>query len=426
MNEIRMSYGRNGLNVRLDASWQIETIRKPAMPILSDTVAALEAALTSPVDAPTLEQLAAKARRVCLVVCDITRPVPNGFILSALMRRLTAAGVPKDAITVLIATGLHRPNEGAEMAAVIGDANVLKTVKVVNHFAERDEDHVTLGTTSRGTPVRLDRRFVEADLRIVVGLVEPHFMAGYSGGRKLIAPGCAHADTIGCIHHARMLEHPAADNGSLDGNPVHDELLQIARMVGPVFAVSVVLDEERRISHVNFGGLEASHAAAVNAVRRFAECPVSRKYGVVLTSSAGFPLDLTYYQTIKGMVGAMGALRPGGHLFIVSECAEGFGSAGFRKAQQRLVREGADNFMAYLHTLPRAPVDAWQAQMLVKVTRCAQVHLFSGGLPLADWADTGVRRVEKLEAELAAAVKDSGEPALAVIPEGPYVIPVAR
>lgn len=424
MSDITMSCGRSGLRVNLDPAWQVDVVRKPAMPVLADPAGALSAALAAPVAAPPLARLAAGAKSACIVICDVTRPVPNGLILPVLVRQLLAAGVKADAITVLIATGLHRPNEGAEMAAVVGDDWVLKTVRVVNHFARRDDEHVSLGTTTRGTPVRLDRRLVEADLRIVVGLVEPHFMAGYSGGRKLLAPGVAHADTITTFHHARLVEHPDATNARIEGNPLHDELLQIAARAGTVYAVNTVLDEERRITALNFGGLLESHAAAVACVRPYAERKMSRRYGVVLTSSAGFPLDLTYYQTVKGMVSALGALQPGGRLFIVSACAEGLGSAEFREAQQRLVRDGAEAFLQHLLSLPRAPVDAWQTEMLCKALRHGQVHLCSPGLPESDWQDTAVHRVRDLDRELAAAVAASGENALAVIPEGPYVIPV--
>jgi nickel-dependent lactate racemase len=424
MNNILVSCGRSGLRVKLDPAWQVEVIRKPTMPVLPDPVATLEAALAAPVGAPPLAQLAAGAKSACIVICDVTRPVPNGLILPVLVRQLLAAGLPAEGITVLIATGLHRPNEGAEQAAVVGDEWVMKTVRVVNHFARRDDEHVTLGTTTRGTPVRLDRRLIEADLRIVVGLVEPHFMAGYSGGRKLLAPGIAHADTITSFHHARLVEHPDATSARIDGNPLHDELLQIAAMAGRVFAVNTVLDEERRVTAINFGGLLESHAAAVECVRPYAERRMARRYGVVLTSSAGFPLDLTYYQTVKGMVAALGALRPGGKLFIVSECAEGLGSAEFRAAQRQLVCDGAEKFMQHLLALPRAPVDAWQTEMLCKALRHGEVHLCSPGLPASDWPDTAVHRARDLDRELAAAVAASGENALAVIPEGPYVIPL--
>ena len=426
MTEIAMAYGRGGIRVPLDPAWMVEVIRKPAMPVLSDPVGALEASLASPVAAPPLSQLAAAARSVCIVICDITRPVPNGIILPVLIHRLLAAGVEASAITVLIATGLHRPNEGSEMAAVIGSDWVLRTVRVVNHSARNDEDHVTLGKTTRGTPVRLDRRLIEADLRIVVGLVEPHFMAGYSGGRKLLAPGVAHADTITSFHHARLLEHPLATSTVLDGNPLHDELLQIAAMAGTVYAVNTVLDEERRIAAINFGALLPSHAEAVSCIRKYAERQMARTYGVVLTSSAGYPLDQTYYQTVKGIVCALGALRPGGTLLIVSECAEGLGSAEFRDSQKKLVHDGIDRFMAYLQSLPHAPVDAWQTEMLCKAMRQGEIKLYSSGLPEADWPDTGVHRVHDLAQELAAAVSASGENAIAVIPEGPYVHPIAK
>ena len=194
----------------------------------------------------------------------MTRPVPNHLFLRPLVEGMLAAGIPREAITVLVATGLHRPNEGAELDALVGDPWVLATVRVENHFARDAAAHVDLGTTpGRATPVKLDRRFVEAELRIATGLVEPHFMAGYSGGRKVIAPGVAHEDTIRTFHSARFMEDPAAIQCNLDGNPLHEEQLAIVRMLGEVYALNTVIDEERDLVHVNFGEVIESHLAAV-------------------------------------------------------------------------------------------------------------------------------------------------------------------
>lgn len=421
---IELSYGKTGYVLGLPDDWDITVVRKKPMPVLPDPQAACRGAFERPVGSEPLRDLARGRRSACIAICDITRPVPNGTILPPLLRELLAAGLSSDAITVIVATGLHRPNEGDELVEVVGDRWVLDTVPVVNHVARNDADHVSLGTTGRGTPVSLDRRFVEADLKIVVGLVEPHFMAGYSGGRKVITPGVAHHETIRSIHSARFLEHDRADNCVLDGNPVHEEIVEIARMVGECFAVNVVIDEARRISFVNFGALEESHGAAVAYVRPYAEVPLSRRYRTVVTTSAGHPLDRNYYQTVKGMVAAMGIVEPGGNLFVVSECSEGLGSPEYGASQQRLMELGAEGFMRAIRPRQFAGIDEWETEMQLKAMRAGKVHLFSGCLCDEDRALTGLCMVESLEEAVHRSVAETGDKGVAVIPEGPYVIPV--
>ena len=245
--KISLRYGRGEIEIELPADADVSVIRKPPMPVLPDPAAAIAAALDHPVASPPLDEIASGASTACIAICDITRPVPNRLFLRPMIERLIGAGVPASGITVLVATGLHRPNEGDELAELVGDPWVLRTVEVANHFARNDGDHVHLGTTStRGTVVRIDRRFVEADVRIATGLVEPHFMAGYSGGRKVIAPGLAHAETITTFHSARFMADPAAANCNLDGNPLHEEQLEIVRMLGGALAFNTVIDEDRQ------------------------------------------------------------------------------------------------------------------------------------------------------------------------------------
>jgi lactate racemase len=332
-------------------------------------------------------------------------------------------------ITILVATGLHRPNEGAELADVVGDEWVLKTVSVENHFARNDADHVYLGQTTRGTPAKLDRRFVDADLRIVTGLVEPHFMAGYSGGRKVIIPGVAHQDTITRIHTATFLESPRSANCILEGNPLHEEQLEIVKLIGGALAVNVVLDEFRQPCFLNFGEITQSHEAAVDFMRQYAEITVPRRFPTVITSSAGYPLDKTYYQTVKGMVGAMDVLEPGGDLFIVSECSEGMGSAEYVAAQKRLVALGLDKFLEGLWPKANAAVDEWQTEMQLKPMRRGTIRLYTQSLGKTDLDLTGVENYVDLDCfhdAIRESVERFGDAAVAVIPEGPYVVPVSR
>jgi lactate racemase len=427
--QVRMKYGKNGLPLHFPDNWDVTVIRKKAMPLLQSPEEEVRLSFSRPIGSRTLGDEVKGHQSVCILICDITRPVPNGVILSALIKELHAADVKSDKIIVLVATGLHRPNEGKELLELVGTQWVLDTVKVFNHFGRNDDDHVYLGTTTRGTQVKVDRRFVDADVRIVVGLVEPHFVAGYSGGRKVIAPGICHHDTITAFHTARFFEDPRADNCILEGNPLHEDQLEIVDMVQGSLGINCVIDETHRLSFVNFGEIRASHDDAVRFVRRYVEIPLSRKYNTVITSSAGYPLDRTYYQTIKGIVGAKDVLEQGGNLFIVSECSEGMGSSAFVAAQKRLIRLGMKGFLEHILKKQYASVDEWNTELQLKTIRIGNVHLFSEGLSEADASLTGVHIVKSFEAfseAIQRSVAASDDRSIAVIPEGPYDIPLYR
>ena len=419
--KIELSYGRGTLPVELPDGLEVTVLRKPAMPVLPDPSGAVRAALARPTGARPLVEEARGKKTACILICDVTRPVPNGLLLQPLVRELLAGGMPASGITVLVATGLHRPNLGAELEELVGDPWVLNTVRVENHYARNDQDHVDLGFTPAGTPVKLDRRFVEADIKIATGLVEPHFMAGYSGGRKVIAPGVAHRDTITTFHSERFMSHPRAENCVLAGNPLHEEQLAIAAMVGPVLSADVVIDEERRLSFVSFGEVVRSHALAVAFVERYARVPVSRRFKTVVTSAAGYPLDKTYYQTVKGMVGPLDILERGANLIVASECSEGMGSPEYVRAQRRLIALGPDGFLREIEKKRFADIDEWQTQMQLKPMRIGRIQLYCGG-PV-DPRLTGVMAIHSVAQAVQDSAREMRDPHVAVIPEGPYVVP---
>jgi nickel-dependent lactate racemase len=421
---VELNYGKGRLPLELPERRQVTVIRKPGMPVLQDAAASVQAALSEPVGARPLAEEAHGQRSACILICDITRPVPNGLLLPPILRELLRGGMHPDQIRVLVATGLHRPNEGSELEELVGDPWVLRTFRVENHFARNDADHVLVGTTRAGTVIKLDRRFVEADLKIVTGLVEPHFMAGYSGGRKVIAPGVAHAETITTFHNARFMSDPNAENCVLDGNPLHREQLEIVHMLGRVLAVNTVIDEHRNVSFVNYGEVVGSHLQTVEFIRRFAQVPVARRFKTVVTSAAGYPLDTTYYQTVKGMVAPIDILEPGGNLIVASECSEGMGSSEYVDAQRRLLDLGMDGFFRDISRKTHADIDEWQTQMQLKPMRLGGIHLYSTGLRGADRTLTGVRMVESVPDAVAHCVEIAGDDHIAVIPEGPYVVPV--
>ncbi len=422
--QYELRFGRGQLQVTIPEGVRVACIRKPAMPLLPDPSLAVREAFASPVGCDALVQLATQAHSACVAICDITRPVPNHLFLRPMIESLMSAGVSANRICVLVATGLHRPNIDAELEELLGDAWVQQHVKVVNHDARNDAEHVSIGkTATRGTVVRLDRRFVEADLRIATGLVEPHFMAGYSGGRKVIAPGLAHAETITTFHSARFMANPASTNCNFVGNPLHEEQLEIVRMLGGALALNTVIDEERRMSFVNFGEILASHQRAVDFVRGYCEVPVARQFKTVVTSAAGYPLDKTYYQTVKGMVGPLDILAPGGDLIIASECSEGFGSPEFHAAQVRLVQEGPQNFLNEIQGKSHASIDEWQTQMLVKALSRGAVHLYTSRRATGEFLHTGVNLISSIDQAIEESLTRQRTNSLALIPEGPYVVP---
>ncbi len=433
---IRLNYGREGLPVQIPAGVNAEVIRKPKMPVLDDPVEAIENAMASPIgprgglprsDLGAVDNgsgWATGCKNACIAICDITRPVPNRLFLKPMIDILLANGMPKNEITVLVATGLHRPNVGEELRELVGDAWVLENIRIKNHDARNDAEHVHVGNTpTRGTVVKLDRSFVDADLKIATGLVEPHFMAGYSGGRKVIAPGVAHAETITTFHSARFMADPGAVACNLRNNPLHEEQLEIVKLVGGAMGLNTVLDENRQLSFVNFGEIITSHEQAIDFVRQYCEVKVKKKFRTVVTTASGYPLDKTYYQTVKGMVGAMNILEPGGDLIIASECSEGFGSKEFSDSQRRLVDLGADMFLRQLFEKSHADIDEWQSQMQLKPMSVGQIHLYSPQLSEEQWAITGVNQIASVEQAIRESVQRQGESDIAVIPEGPYVEP---
>ncbi len=426
--QVTLAYGTGSLAVDIPETSELaptrcDVLRKADVPPLADPTAALRAALAAPTASEPLTALARGRRDAVIVVSDRTRPVPNALLLPPLLDALRAGGLPTAAVTVQIATGLHRPATSTELVDILG-AELAATLRIVQHDARDASAHVDLGRTRGGLPIQIDRFFVESDLRIVVGLVEPHLMAGYSGGRKAVCPGLASAETIRVAHGPAMLEGRVGA-GIVSGNPLHEALVEAARRVGVHFAVSVALDRERRIAGLFCGDLEASHEEAMRFVAAESSAEIDALADVVLVSGGGSPLDGTFYQAIKGIAAAAGIVRPGGAILLCASLEEGAGSESFL----RCLREsgGAVGFEARLGDPGFFAIDQWMVQCLCQALRRARVFLYSDGLPRAAQADLFVEPVESPEAGLARALALAGRGArLAVMPQGPYVLASVR
>ncbi|HIE04334.1 MAG TPA: nickel-dependent lactate racemase [Candidatus Latescibacteria bacterium] len=420
--EVELRYGREGLRVEVPDENLIGVLHMNPLPPLEDPEGKVARALEDPIGSPPLRELVRGKGSTCVVVSDITRPVPNSVVLPPLLGALEEAGIPKDRITILVATGIHRPNEGKELVELLGE-EIVRNYRVVNHRARVREEQVLVGHTSRGTPVWIDREYVRAEFKVLTGLVEPHLMAGFSGGRKSICPGIAGLETVRMMHGPKVLEHPRAVEGALEDNPFHEEVLEMAHMVGVDFILNVSLSEDRRITGIFAGDLEEAHLEAVRFVRRQVEVVLPEPVDVVLTTSAGYPLDLTFYQAIKGYTAALPAVKEGGTIVLAARCEEGLGGPEFSELIRTMTPEG---LMREIWREDFFVVDQWQAEELCRALRKAEAFFFSEGVDPED-VRAWVRPFPSLEEALAGALKGYGPSAkLAVLPEGPYVLPVIR
>lgn len=421
---VRLAYGRTGLDVDLpDQNVAAVLDIQPTTP-LQDPAGEVRKAIQSPIGSPPLAELARGRKSACILVCDITRPVPNKIILPAILETLENSGIRRDQILILIATGLHRPNEGEELIEMLGE-EIVRNYRVENHFGKRRDMHSYLGLSPRGVPVWIDRRYLWADLKITTGLIEPHLMAGYSGGRKVICPGIVHLDTLRVWHGPDFLEDPNAREGNLEGNPVHEEATAIARMAGCDFIVNVHIDRDRRITHVVAGDMEQAFLEGVRFVEQVVQAAVPEPAEIVVTTSAGYPLDTTFYQAVKGLTGALPAVKPGGTIIIAASLSEGIGSPEF----QQIFDENPDinTFMKRVIGKEYFRMDQWQVEELAKVLKKARVKFVSTGL--------GPEQLQRCYVEAARSVEEAVHEALAqygpnariiVIPNGPYVLPRVR
>lgn len=413
----QFSFGKNGIDVSVPDGFATQVIRSRTATALEDWAAELERALDHPIGCEPLAVLAQGKKTAAISVCDITRPAPNRLTLPPLLKTLQGAGIPVEGITILIATGLHRGATAEEIHKIVGEEIAAK-YRVVNHDARTLAAHRSLGATSRGTPVYIDERFMAADLHITLGFIEQHLMLGFSGGRKLVAPGLAAQETIKVIHSPRFMREPLATEGSIEGNPLHAELLEIARMARHDFILDVALTQERKISGVFAGDPVKAHATGVAFVERTCLERLDAAVDAAITSSAGYPLDLTFYQAAKGITAAQHIVKPGGRILIVAECAEGVGSAEYARMLERLT--GFEEFLEQIRQAP-VEVDQWQLERLALACLKHELYFYTPGVKREQVGCLAARSFEKLD-EAVAAMLD-GLPAnarIALVPDGPY------
>ncbi|MGH3490215.1 MAG: nickel-dependent lactate racemase [Actinopolymorphaceae bacterium] len=417
---VRLAYGDDGLDVRLPAE-RTALVQPRYRPGVADPGATLTEALRRPVAGPPLREMVRKGQTVAISACDITRPQPRQLMIPAVLAELAAVVRPDD-ITILVATGTHRANTDAELRAMFGD-EVAGSVRILNHDARNDADLVWCGRHGEDVPVWLNRAWVDADVRLTTGFVEPHFFAGFSGGPKLVAPGLAGLQTVLTLHDAVRIGDPRATWGIIEGNPVHDDVRAIAAATGVDFAFDVILNRDQEIVGAYAGELFAMHRAACAAAKDNAMAPVDAAFDVVLTTNSGFPLDQNLYQAVKGMSAAAEVVRPGGVIVCAAECRDGFPDHGsYREVLTSAPSPESllERIAARSHTVP----DQWQVQVQARIQAKARVVVHSAYLSADDLRAAHLDHTADVEKTVAEALHAAGDSArVCVLPEGPQTIP---
>lgn len=414
---VELAYGRGRLSVEVPDHAIVITPEE--LPGLPDERAAFEAAVRSPIGAAPLRELARPTDTVAIVIADITRPSPSERLVPWILAEL--AHVPREQFVIVNGTGSHRANTREELIQMLG-AEVVETVRVVNHNAFDDSTLTHLGRTSYGGEVWVNNDYLGADVRIVIGFIEPHFFAGFSGGPKGIIPGVAGIKTIMHLHNAEMIGHPQSTWAVLEGNPVQGEIREAAAMAPPHFLVNVALNARRGITGIWAGHYIEAFEAGCRFVAEHATRPVDEPFDIVITTNSGYPLDQNLYQTVKGMSAAARIVRPGGAIIAVSECSDGLPDHGNYKDLLRM-RPTPHELLAMIEAPGFALYDQWQAQSQALVQRKADVYLYSS-LPPEAVRGAMLTPIDSVEAALGELLGRYGpEARVAVLPEGPQTVP---
>ena len=416
---VELAYGKKGLVVDLPEKRTriIEPVYVPGLPSEEDTLLRV---LRKPTGSQPLRQIASSGDTVAISVCDITRPMPSARVLPVILSELSH--IPKDQITILIATGTHRANTRQELDEMLGP-EVVANYRIVNHSAF-DPDHLSpAGETSEGIPISLNTEWLASDIRITAGFVEPHFFAGFSGGPKMVAPGLAAVETIMQLHSAPLIADPSATWGITEGNPIHGAIRQIAAQTGVSFAIDVTLNRDHEITSVHAGELFESHASACRFARRTAMQSVSSPFEVVLTTNSGYPLDLNLYQSVKGMSAAARIVRQGGAIICAAECSDGIPDHG--EYRQLLASSSSpESLLELVHSPGFECQDQWQVQIQGQIQSKASVYLKSSYLKPEQVREAHLEPIEDVEATVTRLLDDYGADArLCVLPQGPQTIP---
>lgn len=420
MKQVRLPYGDSFLNIDIPERFAGSVLTSKYVRGLENERKAILESLEKPLECAPLRSLVHGSDKVVIITTDNTRACPDDRIVPVILTVLEEI-IPRENITIVIALGLHSPLGKEELSGKLG-RDIVERYNVVNHDPAQT---VYLGETSRGIPVEVFSRVIEADFRISTGFIEPHFFAGFSGGRKSIAPGVSSARSIRRNHNYSMLDHPCARAGILRDNPIHEDMVEQSRMAGLDFIVNVLLNVDDEITHVFSGDPESAHETGCRVARENVTLPLEKPVDITITTNGGAPLDLDFYQTCKAIDTAAQITRDGGMIIVAAACNQGIGPEEFRRLHTS-ARSPEDVLEKLSNSCDQAEGVSWQNQILARAQLNHRVFLYSG---LDDNLVTPmkVNPIHSIEEELDKALTIFGnELSLAVIPQGPLVLPTLQ
>jgi len=422
LQAVRLDYGRDGRELTLDNSIADWTIIEPREfpPIESFSKCFIDS-VSLPIGALDLKDIIVPDDMVVIVTADNTRPVPNGLLIPAIIDycRLDPANV-----TILIGTGSHRPLKGKAIADFLGE-NIADKFEVICHDASDTDSLETLGLTRSGIPVSINRYYLEADKKIILGFIEPHFFAGFSGGAKAVCPGICGLDTIDAFHSFDIIGHPDSDYGILDNNPQQRAAREVVAMAPPDFMINVILNSRKEITHIFSGNYIEAHRIGCAEVAGAAMIELDHKFPVVITTNSGYPLDQNLYQTVKGIAAAALIVEEGGIIIVASECINGIPDDG-NFAEILNSCSTLDSLLEMLSDKNYTRMDRWQAQKLAMILKKAEVLVFSS-LSADKIKKCKMTKIDNIQSAILSKVKQFGsKPEIAVLPNGPLTIPFVK
>ncbi|MBS7635692.1 nickel-dependent lactate racemase [Candidatus Bathyarchaeota archaeon] len=422
---ISVPYGKGIVDVDLPDRNVIAILKSADFDPLINEAEAIRNSLNAPIGDEPLSLTASRKTRITVIVSDYTRATPNKILIPPVIEAIKKVGRRADELKILVAYGLHKSASEDELKEFLGK-ETLDEVEVINHDAEDEKSIIYLGETSFRTAVYVNRLIVESDLVVLTGLIEPHFFAGYSGGRKAILPGVAGKESIFHNHSFKMIMHPLSRYGVLSGNPIHEDMVEAAKMIKHAYLVNVVIDRNHKITGVFAGDIFKAHLEGVKFLDAHVKVKSPSRADIVITSNGGYPLDRDLYQAVKGMATGELIVREGGVIVIFAECIDGIGR-GHENFYQ-LIAE-AKNPEETLERIRREePIkDQWEAQILAQILKKTNVILVTKNIKHSLIEEMHMIPSSSSEEALEQAYRIAGRnPRIAVVPEGPYVIPAVE
>ena len=418
--KIKLAFGREGLDINLPDGLEVDVLEPEYLKALPDQTAAIEDALLSPIDSKPLREIVKRSDTIGIVINDITRPMPYKIILPVLLKQL--GSIPNEQIMLFNANGTHRPNTNAELTEMLGE-DIFSKYQIIQNDAGDRHSHKFVGTTKDGNEIWLHKLYLDCDVRILTGFIEPHFFAGFSGGGKAVMPGLATLESILVNHRVKKMDHPKATWGVTFGNPIWEEIQQAASLIPLSFLLNVALNKDRQLAAVFAGDFHKAYERGCDYVGKNAMVTVDKSYDIVVTSNSGYPLDLNLYQAVKGMSAAERLVAEGGSIVVVADCWDGI-PADSEYGRLLYKADNPDSLLRAIHQDNFAMQDMWQAQVHALICQRTDVYFYSRNLSDEQIKRAFLKPCSKVEDTIEELLHKYGRDAcICVLPDGPQTIP---